>query len=190
MVSTLSILVLKSTTAHLFHVGDSRIYRLRKSNLEQVTRDHRVWLSQDKNYLNRAMGIEPRLEVDYKSFPLEQGDLFLMTTDGIHDFIDEKSLKKLLLETADLDLLAERILHVAKANNSDDNLSCQLLRVENLPDAKEDEVLRRHANLPFPPPLQLGMMLDGYRIEAELPCQQAHPNLPVPSTPKMVCRSS
>ena len=168
MVSTLSIIVLKSNTAHIFHIGDSRIYRLRKGNLEQITRDHRIWISQDKNYLSRAMGIEPRLEVDYKSLPLEQGDLFLMTTDGIHDFIDDKILKKLLVESTDLFLLAEKILQQAKANNSDDNLTCQLLRVDGLPEAKEDEILRRHANLPFPPPLQPGMVLDGYRIEAEL----------------------
>jgi len=168
MVSTLSIIVLKSNTAHIFHIGDSRIYRLRKGNLEQITRDHRIWISQDKNYLSRAMGIEPRLEVDYKSLPLEQGDLFLMTTDGIHDFIDDKILKKLLGESTDLFLLAEKILQQAKANNSDDNLTCQLLRVDGLPEAKEDEILRRHANLPFPPPLQPGMVLDGYRIEAEL----------------------
>jgi eukaryotic-like serine/threonine-protein kinase len=168
MVSTLSIIVLKSTTAYLFHVGDSRIYRLRKGNLEQITRDHRIWISQDKNYLSRAMGIEPRLEVDYKSLPLEQNDLFLMTTDGIHDFIDDKTLKKLLTESTDLTLLAEKILQQAKTNNSDDNLTCQLLRVDALPDAKEDEILRRHANLPFPPPLQAGAMFDGYRIEEEL----------------------
>lgn len=168
MVSTLSIIVLKSTTAHLFHIGDSRIYRLRKGNLEQITRDHRIWVSHDKNYLNRAMGIEPKLEVDYKSFPLEQDDLFLMTTDGIHDFIDDKTLKKLLGDGTDLTALAEKILQQAKANNSDDNLTCQLLRIDGLPEAKEDEILRRHANLPFPPPLQAGMALDGYRIEAEL----------------------
>jgi serine/threonine protein phosphatase PrpC len=168
MVSTLSIIVLKSTTAHLFHIGDSRIYRLRNGSLEQITRDHRIWVSQDKNYLSRAMGIEPRLEVDYKTLPLEKGDLFLMTTDGIHDFIDDKTLKSLLTENAALSVLAESIVQQAKTNNSDDNLTCQLLRVEGLPDAKEDEILRRHANLPFPPPLQPGMSLDGYRIEAEL----------------------
>jgi eukaryotic-like serine/threonine-protein kinase len=168
MVSTLSIIILKSTTAYVFHVGDSRIYRLRRGNLEQITRDHRIWISQDKNYLSRAMGIEPRLEVDYKTIPLEQGDLFLMTTDGIHDFIDDKTLKKLLGESTDLTLVAENILQQAKHNNSDDNLTCQLLKVDGLPEAKEDEILRRHANLPFPPALQPGMLLDGYRIEAEL----------------------
>lgn len=168
MVSTLSILVLKSATAHIFHIGDSRIYRLRNGNLEQITRDHRVWLSQDKNYLNRAMGIEPRLEVDYKSLPLTRGDLFLLTTDGLHDFIEEKQLKSLLQATADLSEIADNLIRAGIRNHSDDNLSCQLVRIEDLPEAKKDEILRLHANLPFPPLLNPGMVLDGYRIEGEL----------------------
>ncbi len=168
MVSTLSILVLKSTTAHLFHIGDSRIYRLRQGNLEQMTRDHRVWISDEKNYLNRAMGIEPHLEVDYKAFPLEKDDLFFMSTDGVHDFISEKALKELLKSNDDLTQLAQAIVQQASNNKSDDNLSCQVFRVAEIPLAKEDEVLRQHANLPFPPPLEVGQMLDGYKIEAEL----------------------
>ena len=94
MVSTLSILVCKSTSGHIFHIGDSRIYRIRKGDLELMTRDHCIQVSAEKSYLNRAMGIEPRLDVDYKSFPLEKGDLFIMTTDGVHGFIAEKPLKK------------------------------------------------------------------------------------------------
>ncbi|MDD5323426.1 MAG: protein kinase [Methylococcales bacterium] len=168
MVSTLSIMVLKSTTAHIFHIGDSRIYLLRAGNFEQLTRDHRIWVSNEKNYLNRAMGIEPRLEVDYKSLSLETGDMFLMTTDGVHDFIDEKSLKKLLLGGTDLTLIAHKIIQQASDNHSDDNLTCQVIRVDELPLAKEDEVIRRHSELSFPPPLEPGMVLDGYRIEAEL----------------------
>ncbi|MEI7840388.1 MAG: hypothetical protein WCJ11_07805 [Methylococcaceae bacterium] len=53
-------------------------------------------MSSDKSYLNRAMGIDRRLEVDYQAISLELGDVFLMTTDGVHDFLDEKSIKKLL----------------------------------------------------------------------------------------------
>lgn len=168
MVSTLSILILKSNTAHIFHIGDSRIYRLRKGNLEQMTRDHRIWISEEKNYLNRAMGIEPRLEVDYKAFPLEKGDMFFTSTDGVHDFISEKKLKSLLQSDEDLDRVAQSIVQQASDNNSDDNLSCQVLSIDEIPLAKEDEVLRRYANLPFPPPLEAGMVLDGYKIEAEL----------------------
>lgn len=151
MVSTLSILILKSTTAHIFHIGDSRIYRMRNGRFEQITRDHRIWVSKEKNYLNRAMGIEPRLEVDYKSLPIESGDLFLMTTDGVHDFIDEKSISKLLQDSEDLNNTATKLIKQCISNKSDDNLTCQLIRVETLPEAKEDEIIRRHANLPFPP---------------------------------------
>ncbi|MCK5191194.1 MAG: serine/threonine-protein phosphatase, partial [Methylococcales bacterium] len=168
MVSTLSTLILKSNTAHIFHIGDSRIYRLRKGNLELMTRDHRVIISAEKNYLNRAMGIEPRLEADYKSFPLELGDLFLMTTDGVHDFVDEKIIKTSLKSDASLDAIAKNLVNLASKNDSDDNLSCQLLRIDQLPLAKEDEILRRHANLSFPPLLEPGMVLDGYRIIEEL----------------------
>ena len=168
LVSTLSILVCKSTTGHIFHIGDSRIYRLRKGNLELMTRDHRVNLDQEKNYLTRAMGIESRLEVDYKSFPLEVDDLFIMTTDGVHDFISETALKKLIKEETDLNLCSRKIVDIARQNNSDDNLTCVMLKVDHLPLAKEDEIMRRHANLPFPPPLEAGMVLDGYRIEREI----------------------
>jgi serine/threonine protein phosphatase PrpC len=168
LVSTLSTLILKSTTAHIFHIGDSRIYRLRNGNLELMTRDHRVNLSENKSYLTRAMGIEPRLEVDYKAFPLELGDLFLMTTDGVHDFIDDKTIKKSLKSNNDLNSIAEDLNKLASDNNCDDNLTCQLVRIDQLPLAKEDEILRRHANLPFPPNLDPDMILDGYRIKEEL----------------------
>ena len=70
MVTTLTILVLKSNTAHIFHIGDSRLYRLRDNELEQISRDHRVWISDEKNYLNRAMGIELHLDIDYHKLTL------------------------------------------------------------------------------------------------------------------------
>jgi serine/threonine protein kinase len=168
MISTLSILVFKSTTAHIFHIGDSRIYRIRKGNLELMTRDHRIHVSKDKNYLNRAMGIEPRLEVDYKAFPLEKDDLFIMTTDGVHDFIEEKTLRSMALQEEDLEVIAKKIAYQASTNKSDDNLTCQLVKIDELPQAKEDEILRRHINLSFPPLLEPGMILDGYRVEEEL----------------------
>ena len=168
MVSTLSILVCKSTSGHIFHIGDSRIYRLRKGDLELMTRDHCIQISAEKSYLNRAMGIEPRLDVDYKYFPLEKGDLFILTTDGVHDFISNKTLKALALGNETLEQRAQKIVQQAIDNNSDDNLTCQLFSIDGLPQAKEDEIMRRHANLPFPPLLDPGMILDGYRIEEEL----------------------
>ncbi|NOQ79862.1 MAG: protein kinase [Gammaproteobacteria bacterium] len=175
MVTTLTILILKSTTAHIFHIGDSRIYRLRDEQLEQLTRDHRVWISDEKNYLNRAMGIDLHLDIDYRKVPLEKDDIFLLSTDGIHDFISSKSLREILNSSSaknyDNDLLTQKCHAIAQQvidNNSDDNLSLQLLKIDNLPLPEEEEVLQKAHELPFPPPLEPGMILDGYKILKEI----------------------
>ncbi len=175
MVTTLTILILKSTTAHIFHIGDSRIYRLRDGEFEQLTRDHRFWISDEKNYLNRAMGIDLHLDIDYRKVPLEKDDIFLLSTDGIHDFISAKSLKEILNSSSsknyDSDLLKQKCTEIAQEasnNKSDDNLSLQLLKIKNLPLSEEKEVLQKAHELPFPPPLEPGMIFDGYIILKEL----------------------
>src|SRR6476661_75457 len=63
-VCTLSGLVLKGTTAHLFHVGDTRVHRLQGDSLEQLTQDHRVRVAEDQSYLSRAVGFNTKLEID------------------------------------------------------------------------------------------------------------------------------
>src|SRR5882757_3659637 len=77
-VCTLSALVIKSTTAHIFHVGDSRIYRLAGNTLEQLTNDHRVIVSSAQSYLGRALGVNPQVEIDYQTFKVDKGDTFLL----------------------------------------------------------------------------------------------------------------
>src|SRR3954463_6457765 len=84
-VCTLSAMVIKSTTAHIFHVGDSRIYRLSGNALEQLTEDHRLVVSSEQNYLSRALGINPQIEIDYQALQIEKGDLFVLTTDGVYE---------------------------------------------------------------------------------------------------------
>src|SRR5690606_25041406 len=73
-ITTMSTVVFKSHTAHVFHVGDSRVYRLRDGVLEQLTQDHSTRVSDDHAYLVRAMGLDVRLDVDYQVFPLQTGD--------------------------------------------------------------------------------------------------------------------
>jgi eukaryotic-like serine/threonine-protein kinase len=85
MVSTFSGVVLKSGTAHIFHVGDTRISRLHAGRIEALTRDHRVSLGRGQEQLSRAFGIGQNIEVDYRAEPLETGDVLLFTTDGVHD---------------------------------------------------------------------------------------------------------
>lgn len=172
-VSTLSIVVFKSQTAHLFHVGDSRIYRLRHGELEQLTRDHATQINKHQSYLTRAMGLDVRLDIDYRSVDIEAGDIYFLSTDGIHDFLSSQHLRAALCriengETEDFEAVCNQLIADALENNSGDNLSCQIVRVDRLPQENSDDLYRKLTELPFPPALEPGMVLDGLRIEEEI----------------------
>jgi serine/threonine protein phosphatase PrpC/ribosomal protein L39E len=168
-VCTFSALVLKSTTAHLFHAGDARIYRLRDGGLEQLTQDHRLWVSEEQSYLSRALGVNPNLEIDYQFTRLDPGDVFLLATDGVHQFVSKRFVLDAVSEhAADLDAAARAIVAEALERGSTDNLTCQVARVEALPDREVSEALRQKTELPPPPPLAPRMELDGYTIVREL----------------------
>ena len=169
LATTMSALIVKSSTVHLFHIGDTRIYRIRHNKLEQLTKDHRFWVSDEKNYLTRAVGIDLHLDIDYSNFLLEEGDTFLLSTDGVHEFVsDTAMLQKVIENSGNLERAAREITDLAMANGSDDNVTCQLVRFNQLPKVSDDEVYRKLAELPFPPELSAGMKIDGYRIEREL----------------------
>ncbi len=169
LATTMSALVIKSATAHMFHIGDTRIYHLRGDKFECLTQDHRVWVSADKNYLTRALGIDLKLDIDYMNFLVEPGDLFVFTTDGVHEFVPDAALRDLVLRSGDdLDEGARNITDLALHNGSQDNLSCQILRINQLPGADEQEVYRKLTELPIPPSLSPGMKMDGYRVVREI----------------------
>ena len=168
-ITTLSALVVKSQTAFIFHVGDTRIYRYRSGDLEQLTEDHTAHVSPGKSYLARAMGIDLSLEIDFRTEPVEPGDLFILTTDGVHDYIPHTH-KKMLIERAEGDLqkICADLVQVAADNQSPDNLSCQVLRIESVGKANADDLYRKLSELSFPPALSPGMILDGYKIIEEI----------------------
>ncbi len=169
MVTTFSAMVIKSHTLHLFHIGDSRIYRLRDGNFEQLTQDHRVWIGNDTEYLSRALGIDLNLNIDYQTSPVEEGDIYFLSTDGIHDFIGDPELHELItLGQDDLQKASEAILDAAIADKSDDNLTCQIVRIDKLPEANKEEFYDKLTQLPFPPDLIGGNIIDGYKIVREL----------------------
>ena len=173
-VSTFSSVIFKSQTAHIFHVGDSRIYRLRDNDLEQLTRDHTTFISEEQSYLARAMGLDVKLDVDYRSVDLEIGDIFFLSTDGIHDFVKDRDLRSVLrtlvgeASEQKFDDCCVNLVEIALENSSRDNLSCQVLRVDSFPKQSIDDISRKLSELPFPPALESGMILDGYRIDREL----------------------
>lgn len=167
--STLSALILKSTTAHLIHIGDSRIYRLRNNKLKQLTADHKTWVSKDKSYLSRAMGADIHIDIDYSKHAVEVDDIYLLTTDGVHDYVNDADIRNFLHQQRNnLERAAKLIALKALENNSPDNVTCQVLCVDSLPEQDPDEVFQELTELPFPPELSEGMKIDGYRVVREL----------------------
>ncbi|MDP6968091.1 MAG: bifunctional protein-serine/threonine kinase/phosphatase [Gammaproteobacteria bacterium] len=165
---TLSVLIIKSHTAHIFHIGDSRIYRIRDQHMECLTTDHLAPLSKSNSCLARAMGMDTRLDLDYRSLTAEPGDLFLLSTDGIHDYLDPQEVLAIIEQNKDLDLACELLAQTAFDAGSGDNLSCQLVRVDELIADHIDDLTDRLTTLPFPPDLSPGMTMDGYEILAEI----------------------
>jgi protein phosphatase len=160
-----SALVLRQQQAHLFHIGDCRIYQFRQRQLTQLTRDQRVWQA-NQLLLSQALGAQPQLTPDCLQLDLAVGDLYLLATDGFFEFIEQSKLAQLLADTkanADLSLIARQLIEIATANGSDDNISVQLVLVKSLPHQLKlpgslDE------DLPLPPILQPGCQIDGLTV--------------------------
>jgi len=168
-VCTLSAIVFKSTTAHIFHIGDARIYRVVGRGLEQLTEDHRVIVSSQQSYLGRALGINPQVEIDYRAVAIEKGDLFLLATDGVYEHVASRFVVETISRHGnDLDRAAAAIVEEAKNRGSLDNLTVQIVRIDALPDGESSEIVRQAVELPCPPLPEARTVLDGYQIIREI----------------------
>ncbi|WGO99729.1 bifunctional protein-serine/threonine kinase/phosphatase [Saccharophagus degradans] len=168
-VCTFSTIVIKNTTAHIFHVGDTRVYRLNKNGLEQLTNDHRLWETQEISYLSRALGIESDCAFDYQAQTVHKDDVYIIATDGVYEFAPAgEIISAVNSNAANLDAAAKKIVEYALSNGSDDNLSIQILRVDELPEQANKSVKQQAEALPLPPQLHPRMEFDGYIILREL----------------------
>ncbi len=168
-VCTFSALILKSATAYIFHIGDARVYHLRKHALEQLTRDHRIHTTGNTSYLSRALGIEQSIELDYREQHVEEGDIFILATDGIHEFVSDAFITETILSHQDeLDEAARIILESAFEAGSEDNLTIQLLHVSQIPDRNLNEVCQQMDDLELPPALSPRTVMDDYDIIRQL----------------------
>jgi serine/threonine protein phosphatase PrpC len=168
-VCTLSVLVLKSRSAHLFHIGDCRVYRVVGETLEQLTEDHRVVLSSRENYLGRALGAAPNVEIDYRAIDLNPGDVFVLATDGVYEHASPRFMAQAIATSpGDLDLAARRVVEEALAQGSPDNLTIQIARIDALPEGDADDLFGRTDGLPAPPLPEVPSEFDGYRIVRQI----------------------
>jgi serine/threonine protein kinase len=167
-VCTFSALIIKNRTAHIFHIGDTRVYRFNRQGLEQLTHDHRLWVTPEESCLSRALGAEAQCAVDYQTLDAQPGDIFIIATDGVYDFIDAKTLIDFLQQHEPLNITAKNIVAHALSQQSDDNLSLQILRIDELPEQPVNEIKQQATTLPLPPTLEPRIVFDGYTILREL----------------------
>ena len=127
------------------HIGDSRLYRLRGAALDQITRDHSLLQeqidsgmitkeqaqhSQNKNLVTRAVGIDPQVEAEVHTYPVEQGDIYLLCSDGLSDMVSDEDIRLTLTSLqSNLPLAAQQLVQQANDNGGRDNVSVILVRV-------------------------------------------------------------
>jgi protein phosphatase len=162
MLSTMSALIIKSNTAYLFHIGDSRIYRYRDGVLKQLTKDHVTNVNQKETYLSRAIGFDSNVQIDFQALDLKLDDQFLMTTDGVHGYLDHTEMATSICQKT----AVEDLVEMAITKGSQDNASAIICTVNQLPEKHLNEAFDELTQRPIPPDLENGMKINGFEIES------------------------
>lgn len=127
------------------HIGDSRLYRLRGERLEQLTEDHSLLqeqlssglitpeqakMSNNKNLVTRAVGIDPEVELELHEYDVETGDIYLLCSDGLTDLVEDDDIQATLIGLgSNLQLAASQLVQMANDNGGKDNISVILAKV-------------------------------------------------------------
>ncbi len=172
MASTLTSLVLRGNFYYFAHVGDTRLYLLRKGVLTRLTADH-VWDRPEMQHvLTRAIGLDSQLAIDHGMGELHEGDAFMLATDGVwasiseYDLIDH--LSQLVSKQHKAEDVANAMIDSALAAGAQDNVSALVVRVDTLPETNLRDALSGSQQLPVPPKLKVGQVIDGYTVEEQI----------------------
>ena len=168
MATTLSAVVLRGRRYYTAHIGDSRIYLLRNGELQRLTSDH-LWDHPElKNVLSRAVGLDAHLLLDYAEGELEEGDRFVLLSDGVWGVLPEATMAQLLLDQPEPQAAAAALTSLALAQGGQDNASAVVVELLKLPPASLRDSLETTVRLPLPPRLKPGQELDGLEVEEVL----------------------
>ncbi len=145
MGTTIASIFLGDAKCYIVHVGDSRVYRIRKNEITMLTRDH-SWLNEmiedkeisakdaqafvHKNVITRALGTRPTVKIDVKAEDLEEGDIFLLCTDGLSSAIDDNTISNIVYgNRRNLKTAAKRLIDAANSEGGPDNITVILCSV-------------------------------------------------------------
>jgi len=126
------------------HVGDSRLYRYRDGELEQITRDHSLMQelidrgfytpeqarnSLNKNLVTRAIGIDAHVQIDVQEDVAMVDDIYLLCSDGVTDMIEDKDIQSAIMTYSDdLEQAASEIIKLAIEHGGKDNISALFVK--------------------------------------------------------------
>ncbi len=142
MGTTVELAVIRGERLFVVHAGDSRVYRITSKGITQVTTDHSlvqqlVELGQitqeearfhpSKNYITRALGVEPELEVDFLTEPFEKDDIILICTDGLSNYFSTEELYEAVKSIKEKKELAQCLVDIAKDCGGSDNITVAIL---------------------------------------------------------------
>ncbi len=146
MGTTLVTAVFHNNSVTVAHIGDSRMYRLRNEQFETITRDHSLLqeqidaglitkeqarLSQNKNLVTKALGVDPEVEPSIQTLPVQIGDVYLLCSDGLNDMVEDDEIGMTLgMLAANLGLCATQLIQLANDNGGRDNVSVILVKVK------------------------------------------------------------
>lgn len=165
MATTLSALVLRGRRYYAAHIGDSRIYRWREGRLQLLTVDHTWEHPELSNVLSRAIGLDPRVLMDFADGELAADDRFLLVSDGVWGVLPDPLIAEVLLDHPEAQGAAAALTSLAIAHGGHDNATAVVIDVLALPAASLRDSLAGAATLPLPPRLKPGHELDGLIVE-------------------------
>ena len=146
MGTTIVVLLLYNNTLTLAHIGDSRCYRVRGGQMEQLSKDHSLLQelvdrgfytleeaskSNNKNLVTRALGIDPVVMPDIQEEIVLKNDLYLLCSDGLTDLVTDQDIYLTLREFSDnLEEAAKQLITKANDKGGTDNISVMLCRID------------------------------------------------------------
>ena len=148
MGSTVVAALVKGNFLSIAHVGDSRIYLIRKDSIQQLTNDHSLVMEQVRrglitqeeaeksnmqNIIIRALGSEDTVEADVDDMVAQPGDILLLGTDGLTKYVKDAALLKLVKSAPTLSQACDALIQAARDGGGDDNITCILVRVVEQP---------------------------------------------------------
>ncbi len=147
MGTTVVLTIFRDNRITVAHIGDSRLYRLRGEDFEQLTRDHSLLQEQidsgmitredarhshNKNLVTRALGVEASVAVEVAEHDVAVGDIYLLCSDGLNDMVTDEDIQlTMTLMGANLDMAAQQLVQMANDNGGRDNVSVILVRIVN-----------------------------------------------------------